>query len=109
MCMMSAVFDQWRPAFPPAHHPVYPWPTPAPDLVDAQERLVDDAQKRYSVDDLGALIDAFQAALDAAKRYDEITGQPDCADPDKAKLLERVADLERRLREVEERPASSTA
>jgi hypothetical protein len=88
MCMMSAVFDQWRPAFPPVQQPIYPW-NPAPQ--------VPNPPKQYTTDDLRKLVEAFQKALDAAKAYDDITGQPDCEDPDKAKLLARITQLEQRL------------
>jgi hypothetical protein len=50
---------------------------------------------------LKELIETFKAAKAAAERADEITGQPDCVDPEKAELLDRVAELERRLELVE--------
>jgi hypothetical protein len=51
-----------------------------------------------AVADLRTLIDEFRRALEAAKTVDRLTGQPDCVDPEKAKLEERVARLEEKLR-----------
>lgn len=92
MCNVSAVFDQWEPAFPDYRQQVYPW-NPAP--------VYPNAPKQYTPEDLQRLIDAFQKAVDAAKVFDVITGQPDCEDPDKAKLLDRIAELEERLTALE--------
>jgi hypothetical protein len=50
-----------------------------------------------AVADLRTLIDEFRRALEAAKTVDLLTGQPDCVDPEKAKLEERVARLEAEL------------
>lgn len=50
------------------------------------------------IEELRKLIREFREALTAAKRVDELTNQPDCVDPKKATLEERVAELERRLR-----------
>lgn len=36
----------------------------------------------------------FAEAMMAAKKVDELTGQPDCVDPEKAKLEDRVKELE---------------
>jgi len=46
---------------------------------------------------LRKLIDEFKEAVEAAKKLDVLTNQPDCVDPEKAKLEERVAELERQL------------
>lgn len=97
MCMMSAVFDQWRPAFPPIDtrpHP-YPW---GPNITSPP---ITPQPKRYTIEELRELLDAFQQSREAAQKFDEIRGEPDCEDPDKAKLLDRVAELERRLAELE--------
>jgi hypothetical protein len=100
VCMTSAVFDQWQPAFPPADRWVYPWtPQPRNPFIPSP--------KRYTPDDLRELLDAFHKALEAAEKYDEITGQPDCEDAEKAKLLDRVAELEERLAALEADRAAS--
>ncbi len=45
--------------------------------------------------DVVDILDSFMKAREAAKVVDELTGQPDCVDPEKAKLIERVAELEK--------------
>lgn len=49
------------------------------------------------LDELRKLIDEFKEAVAAARTVDRLTGQPDCADPEKAKLEQRVAELEAQL------------
>jgi hypothetical protein len=46
------------------------------------------------VADLRKLIANYREAMKAAETVDRLTGQPDCEDPEKAKLKERVAELE---------------
>lgn len=101
MCMVSNVYDQWNPWFPqPNTIPppaIYPSPnTNVPPTIQVQGVTV-------SGEDLRTLIDAFHKAVEAAKAFDAITGQPDCEDPEKAKLEKRVAELEKRLDEYESR------
>src|ERR1700678_2329930 len=94
MCAMSMVYDHYNPLFqptwpgpvpqpflPPTPPPFYPWP-PAPPVDLAQ---------------LARLIAEFKEAAEAAKVVDRLTGQPDCEDPEKARLEDRVAELEREL------------
>lgn len=92
MCFTSAVFDQWNPYVPSVTPQPITWPqtSPAPQVAPP-----------YTNEELRELIDAFKQALEAAKRFDRLTKQPDCEDPDKAKLLERVAELEQRLDALE--------
>lgn len=48
-------------------------------------------------------LEAFQRLIEEAKRFDQITKQPDCEDPKKAEVLkdvlERLAALEKKDRE----------
>jgi hypothetical protein len=84
------VMDQYRPYIPPY------WPyRPAPPLAPADLLPPRDTER------LERLLDSFRKALEAAEEFDQVTGQPDCVDPEKAELLKRVAELERRLEEVE--------
>lgn len=81
MCVVSMVYDRFEPLIP---YP--PWqPTPEPEQVKL----------------LKELIEQFQKAAEAAKVVDRLTGQPDCLDPDKAKLDERVVALEDRIAQLE--------
>lgn len=43
------------------------------------------------------LVGELKQAAEAAKMVDKLTGQPDCVDPEKQKLEERVAQLEKLL------------
>lgn len=82
MCVTSMVFDYYQGPF----HKVYPtWPTP---LTPPEDQLT--AEMRQ-------LIAEFREAVAAAKAVDRLTGQTDCADPEKAKLEERVRRLEEML------------
>ena len=46
-------------------------------------------------------IDLFHNMVADAKVFDQESGQPDCQDPEKAKLEERIAELEQQLAEKE--------
>lgn len=79
MCVVSMVYDHYKPQFP--------WnPAPAPYV----SPLVD----KQAVEELRRLIAEFREAVAAAKRVDDLTGQADCADHEKATLEERVRRLE---------------
>jgi hypothetical protein len=91
MCVYSVVAQQIGPWIPTAP-PVYPYPhdyTPRQVIPDR------------SNEELRELLDTFKELLDAAAKVDKVTGQPDCADPEKTKVLERMDELEKRLEEVE--------
>lgn len=51
--------------------------------------------------DLRQLIADFREACAAAKIVDKFTGQPDCVDPEKAKIEERITKLEEGLARLE--------
>ncbi len=46
------------------------------------------------------LINRFKIAQEAAKVVDNALGSPDCEDPEKVKLVERVAELEQALKKA---------
>lgn len=84
MCVVSMVFDYYDKTIPwPAPNKPYEWYPPLPPV------------------DLDKQIKDFLEALQAAKKVDKLTAQPDCEDPEKAKLLDRVAELEKRLAAIE--------
>jgi hypothetical protein len=43
-------------------------------------------------------ITLFHTMVEDAKAFDQETNQPDCADPEKAKLEERIAELEQQVK-----------
>ncbi len=81
MCVVSMVIDQFSPFFQPTQ--IVPFTVDEPSDSGAALRR---------------LIDEFRVALAAAKTVDRLTGQPDCEDPEKAKLLARVDALEKTTR-----------
>lgn len=44
-------------------------------------------------------IDLFRRMVTDARLFDEESGQPDCEDPEKAKVEERIANLEEELKD----------
>ncbi len=79
MCTISMIYDKFGDNF-------QPWTIPNAPL-DNQEALKD-------------LIAEFKKAREAAEIVDEALGNADCADPEKAKLVERVAELEKALKDA---------
>jgi hypothetical protein len=55
---------------------------------------------RAEVERLKALIESFRKAVEAAMIVDSLTGQPDCVDPEKQRLQDRVDELEKQLQNV---------
>ncbi len=80
MCTYSMIIDHYSPQFTK-------WIIPGPyEYVPSLPIQDPDALKR--------LIDQFTAAQEAAKLVDTTLGTPDCEDPEKARLLDRIAELE---------------
>jgi hypothetical protein len=71
--------------------PVIPWPPPQTVDTATVEAL------RAEIAGLAKIVADFKTAVEAARKVDALTAQPDCADPEKTKLEARVAELERRL------------
>jgi hypothetical protein len=75
----------------------YPWTQPPIQTVPPAPAPM----KRWpTFDELNELLESFRDAVRAAEAFDRLTGQPDCVDPEKAALEERVAELERKLEEM---------
>lgn len=85
MCVVSMVSDFYRPKF-------NEWTWPGQTISVSPTPTI-----QSEIDALRNLIKDFREAMEAARRVDELTAQPDCVDPKKATLVDRVADLERRL------------
>jgi hypothetical protein len=94
MCFVSIVMDDYTRRFTdwtpnttqPATTPLT-WTTTTPVPTVSPEE----------VKELRKLIAEFREAVKLAKKLDEVTKQPDCEDPAKAQLEDRVAALEKRL------------
>lgn len=100
MCVVSMVMDHFDPIIPTDWTPqelrlrsgsTIAWPPPAPIDAATVDAL------RAEVAALAKVVADFKVAVEAARKVDALTSQPDCADPEKAKLEARVAELERRL------------
>ncbi len=88
MCVISMVMDHYLPKIPAPSSSQWTW-------IEAQPSA------KAEIEELKKVIADFKKAVDAAKKVDALTNQPDCVDPEKAKLLDRVSDLERRIAAVE--------
>lgn len=82
MCVYSMVMDHFQPRIPKWNE-VKPW-------------------GKSETETLQELLDHFHEATKAAKKVDELTKQPDCADPEKKKLEDRVAILEKELAKLKQ-------
>lgn len=100
MCVMSVVMDQFRPRFPSPEqwpspqYPRQPWMTPIPMKLTPPP-------DPFEIEQLRKLIEDFREAVKAAEVIDRVTGEPDCVDPEKGKLVERVAELEAKIAKCE--------
>ncbi len=107
MCTMSTVHDHFEPQIPNDWNPIplVPWiPNGTTSLPTFTLTTLEDPEivaLRAEVARLNKVIADFKAAKEAAEIVDRLTSQPDCVDPKKATLIERVADLEMRLAKVE--------
>lgn len=102
MCIVSNVMDGYNPFIPVWPQPgTTPWVPPgdstAPVPISPPQPIrFEDFTPAY----WDKLLRTFQEAMDAAKKADKLTGQPDCSDPEKLKLLERVERLEEELKKI---------
>lgn len=89
MCVYSMVHDWYEPRIPKVQPwvPVVPWHVP-PQTEPAP---------RTDFDELARLVREWKEASEAAQKVDRLTEQPDCVDPEKARLQERIAELEKML------------
>jgi hypothetical protein len=78
------MYEYYKPQFERFYNPPQPLFYPPPQTTEEIERLIRE----------------FREAIDSAKRLDVLTKQPDCEDPEKAKLEERVAELERQIKDL---------
>lgn len=113
MCVVSMVMDHYNERFPRDwwHVPEgQPWTVLGPGgtttgtTVTLAQPMTE--EMRRLVEEMRRLILEFKTALGAAKLVDRLTAQPDCENPEKARLEQRVAELERRLEALEPKPAA---
>lgn len=95
MCVVSMVSDHFMDRIPYA----LPQPTIQPGVVEMDWTKA--LRPSVDLEELRKLIAEFKEAMAAAKTVDRLTGQPDCVDPEKAKLEARVEELEKRIAHLE--------
>ena len=104
MCVISMVMDHYTDRFRPFIQPTTTpgWPAqptgPLQPAIQPTTTWTLGPDLGEQIKELKALIAEFREAVAAARKVDALTGQPDCVDPQKAKLEERVAALEKELR-----------
>lgn len=89
MCMVSAIMDHGRHEFWPYPEPLMPkpWFEAFPGIpLKPLPGLLPPIDPKVSEDSLKE----FMRLFEAAKKYDDKTGQPNCEDPEKIKVLEAV-------------------
>ncbi len=89
MCVVSNVMDEWTPQIPEV---IPGWPQGGVTTITPSAWL-----SAPSLEDIRKLIQEFMTKLEAAKEADRKSGAADCVDPEKAKLLDRVVELEKLL------------
>lgn len=82
MCTVSMIGDDWANKRHGPIFPASPYPGVAPQPVSREEF---EALRREML--------ALRALLEAAKKYHEATGQPDCHMEEKVALIRRVAEM----------------
>lgn len=98
MCVVSAVMDHYLPLIPDITKP-WPQPAPQPSGTTLTGFTIPNFQviSQEEIESLRKLIAEFKEAVEAAKVVDRLTNQPDCVDPEKKKLEDRVALLEQEI------------
>ena len=87
MCVVSMVGDQFGKTVPDRHPWTQPYTKPFPTPTD----LLPPTRKEF--EDLRKEIQELKLLLQATKRFDEQTGQPDCHMDEKVALIKRLAEL----------------
>lgn len=101
MCVMSMVFDHYEKLIPVDPFS-QPWPPPVSPSVVSGTLSLNPFQiiSEAEIAALRILISDFKTAVEAARTVDRLTQQADCEDPEKKKLEERVAKLEKQIEEL---------
>jgi hypothetical protein len=84
MCMVSAVGDNWKDTYPNRYPTFYP-PVTFPPLQTGPTLAEFEALKKE--------VQELKIMLEAAKKFDEATGQKDCEMDEKVDLIKKVAEM----------------
>lgn len=96
MCVYSAIFDHYGPRFDPWIKPTVP-SVPFEPINPQPPIDLSPFNIKSEIEELKKLIKEFKEAAEHAKKLDALMQKPDCEDPDKAKLLDRIAELEKAI------------
>lgn len=112
MCVMSAVMQEWDKIVPKQweyptnrEYPTNPYgttPYTPPQTAPLVPGIHVSPTPPVDLENLKAILESFRMAQEAARIADEATGEKDCVDPVKAKLLDRVEALEKIVAELKE-------
>lgn len=80
MCVVSNILDYGRQTWPTTTPWVYATVDPTPKVITIEKERVP-SQAEWA---------AFLELLEKAKKFDEITGQPDCEDPKKQEWFDAI-------------------
>lgn len=101
MCVMSMVHDHFLPKIEPFLPKVpidaQPWPF-APGFTTTTTGGLLPFLTLEEIATVREIIARFREASAAAAKVDVLTSQPDCVDPEKAKLMARIDELEAELK-----------
>lgn len=106
MCVVSMVYDDFNKRFPniiPDPEPYIPVSgsitiATADQYEYVSKKEIEDLRK--VIREATKFIENFKQAVQAAKIVDRLTNQPDCEDPEKKKLEEKVAKLEQEIKSI---------
>lgn len=87
MCMVSNVGDGWAENFP-QKWPQFPEPIPAESAP-----FINQGVSQADFDALRKEVQELKKLLEAARKFDAATGQPDCQMDEKVKLIKAIAKL----------------
>lgn len=87
MCMVSNVGDGWGQKFP--EH----WPKFNPPPPQATPFVIPSGVSKEEFEALRKEVMELKKLLEAAKKFDEATGQPDCEMDEKVKLIKAIAKM----------------
>jgi hypothetical protein len=100
MCVVSMVHDHFSKTIEPWHERVRKFQEDAGITTGTTAVGTVTISQPPDLTELKTLIAEFRELVAAAKKIDAVTGQPDCVDPEKAKLEDRVRALEAQMEKL---------
>lgn len=91
MCVVSNIGDGYHRNFPKQWPNVYP--TSVPGVYPTTPFKLTPPVTREEFDKLKREVEALRELLQAARKYDEATGQPDCHMDEKVDFIKKLAEM----------------